>query len=274
MLAEALSNSKFQPTSALFLWGTDLDYFLSKSNVDFHQEKIFSALESADLILADTYRDLFFLSENRQYPILNKRIVATCGFSEKELSHSPNHESRNEIIIKARGGDGVGIPELILDSIDKFPEFYRGFKLNFIMTSEFLIRRIQETCIRNAISFAIHPKLKYSDLLNLFRKSQFAIGASRYDGSPGFLIEAISMGCIPIYSKMESTIEWIKQGENGLLFENEVEDLIINLRWAREMDIDLVQTANKEVTIRELTRQANLRFIVEALHGAISEEEA
>jgi glycosyltransferase involved in cell wall biosynthesis len=260
ILDQALVGIIKKPKIVTYLWGTDLEYFLKDTLMRrYHRKRIFSALDSSDLVIADTNRDINYLKELGYISLANRGIVATCGFTEEELNFRTQIplENRNEIIIKCRAGDGIGHPEIILECIRQRPDFFKDYKLNFIMTSASLIPVINEICESNRIKFEIHNRLPYGKLLGVFQKSKYAIGASSIDGSPGFLIEAISMGCVPIYSEMESTKEWIKSGVNGLTFKSKISDLVMALEVARSIDLNSVVNYNQVLTGQFLTADTN-----------------
>jgi len=50
-------------------------------------------------------------------------------------------------------------------------------------------------------------------------ESQIYISASRSDGTSSSLLEAMACGCFPVVSDIPANRNWIKQGENGFLFE-------------------------------------------------------
>jgi hypothetical protein len=125
------------------------------------------------------------------------------------------------------------------------------------MTSASLYPEIHKICELNEIKFEIHKRIPYRELLKVFERSKYAIGASFVDGSPGFLIEAISMGCVPIYSEMDSTKEWIKSGVNGSTFKANVSDLILSLEMAQSLDLKRLTDYNQVVTNQFLTEEVN-----------------
>jgi hypothetical protein len=274
-LDQALVGIIKKPKIITYLWGTDLEYFLKDALMrQYHRNRIFSALDSSDLVLADTNRDINYLKELGYKSLANRGIVATCGFTEEELNFRTQIpiENRNEIIIKCRAGDGIGHPEIILECIRQRPDFFKDYKLNFIMTSASLIPVINEICESNRIKFEIHNRLPYGKLLGVFQKSKYAIGASSVDGSPGFLIEAISMGCLPIYSEMESTKEWIKSGTNGLTFKSKVSDLVMALELAHRIDLNSVVHYNQVMTGQFLTADTNCAEINNMVNKLLSLE--
>ena len=61
------------------------------------------------------------------------------------------------------------------------------------------------------------PFLSQPDLWREYARSQVSVSISTHDGTPNSLLEAMSLGCLPICGDIESIREWITDGENGLL---------------------------------------------------------
>jgi glycosyltransferase involved in cell wall biosynthesis len=59
--------------------------------------------------------------------------------------------------------------------------------------------------------------LPQEDLWRLFKRAQVSVSISQHDGTPNSLLEAMALGCFPVVGDIESTHEWIIDGENGWL---------------------------------------------------------
>ncbi len=66
-------------------------------------------------------------------------------------------------------------------------------------------------------SVRLLPFLKQDDLWRLFRRSTVSMSISQHDGTPNSLLEAMALGCFPVVGDIESTREWITDGQNGRL---------------------------------------------------------
>lgn len=62
-------------------------------------------------------------------------------------------------------------------------------------------------------------QLAPADMARLFRRAQVAVSPSEHDGTPNSLLEAMACGAFPIAGDLESLREWVRDGENGLLFD-------------------------------------------------------
>jgi glycosyltransferase involved in cell wall biosynthesis len=66
-------------------------------------------------------------------------------------------------------------------------------------------------------SVRLLPFMPQEDLWRLFNRASVTVSISQHDGTPNSLLEAMSLGCFPVVGDIESTREWIKDGENGRL---------------------------------------------------------
>ena len=70
------------------------------------------------------------------------------------------------------------------------------------------------------------PSIERSRMATLFRAAQVSISPSVCDGTPNTLLESMACGCFPIAGNIDSVREWIKDDDNGLLFDpNRAEDV-------------------------------------------------
>jgi glycosyltransferase involved in cell wall biosynthesis len=66
-------------------------------------------------------------------------------------------------------------------------------------------------------SVRLLPFLPQEDLWRLFNRASVTVSISQHDGTPNSLLEAMALGCFPVVGDIESTREWITDGENGRL---------------------------------------------------------
>ncbi len=124
----------------------------------------------------------------------------------------------------------------------------------------------------DSVDYEIVPRLPYNELLKLFAKSEITISASDVDGTPIFLAESMVLGCYPIHSDMKSVREWIKDGENGQLFDvNDVDELakdileVINnkseVEKARKINLEISRKYFDRKIIRERIRKIIYKIV-------------
>jgi glycosyltransferase involved in cell wall biosynthesis len=80
------------------------------------------------------------------------------------------------------------------------------------------------------------------DLAGYYQAADLYLSASHIDGSSVALMEAMACGCIPVVSDIPANLEWVKHGEQGLVFSHgNAENLAENLVYA-EKSRQLFQT--------------------------------
>lgn len=63
------------------------------------------------------------------------------------------------------------------------------------------------------------PFVTHDEMAQFFRLAAVTVSPADHDGTPNTLLEAMSCGTFPVAGNIESVREWIKSGENGLLFD-------------------------------------------------------
>jgi len=61
------------------------------------------------------------------------------------------------------------------------------------------------------------PLITQAELWREFAAASLSVSVSTHDGTPNTLLEAMSLGCLPVCGDLESIREWIEPGVNGLL---------------------------------------------------------
>ena len=68
-------------------------------------------------------------------------------------------------------------------------------------------------------SVRVLPFMSRPKLVALLQRADAIVSPSLTDGTPNSMLEAMACGALPVMSRLESIAEWIKHGENGLLFD-------------------------------------------------------
>jgi len=210
------------PTWVHFAWGTDLEFFgKNPQYAPKHLDLIRKALGSCDYFMADSLRDVNQAQKFGFKGINLGMCLASVGFDLEELNkikRKSKGQPRKIILIKGRQGGLVGKAFNILRALELIRDDLRDFQIKIIMPTPEVKMVSEYLNLSKGLKFEIVQRLPYKKLLSLFNQSRIAISASEVDGSPLFLMEAMAMGAFPIHSDMESVREWVKNGENGLLF--------------------------------------------------------
>jgi glycosyltransferase involved in cell wall biosynthesis len=260
-VAEAKENvNNFAPKWVHFNWGTDIEFFgKNHSYKKEHLPKIKNVLSNCDFFIADCKRDE---KQAKNFGLRGKNLgnlIATGGFDLKAIAKiKAKYHRRNIILIKGRQGGLVGKAFNVLKALEQLKDELKNYQIKIIMASPEVKGVADYLEFFEGIKLEIIPRLPYNKLLALFAQSKIAISASDVDGSPLFLLEAMAMGAFPIHSDMESVREWIKDGENGLLFPvDDIERLssCINQALNNQDLIDKAKLQNWQIAQRRMNKQ-------------------
>ncbi|TXG38880.1 glycosyltransferase family 4 protein [Seonamhaeicola maritimus] len=88
------------------------------------------------------------------------------------------------------------------------------------------------------IKFMFHGALPRGEVFEIYKKSEvFLLPTSASEGFPKVIAEAMNFGCLPIVSNVSAIGHYIKNRENGLVFENvTLENLIFKTKMALNLE--------------------------------------
>ena len=205
-----------------FCWGTDIEFF--GKHPDYrgeHGPKIRQALSLCDYLVADTQRDIRQAPEFGVKGTALGKCIAQGGFDLGEIEAIRKDAAglrRDVIIVKGREGGLVGKAYNALAALYNCREALAGYRIVVMYGSE-NVKHVAEFLERSSgMRIEVLSRVPYTELLKIYAQSRMAISASDVDGTPGFLLEAMALGALPVHSNMDSIRELITDGENGLLF--------------------------------------------------------
>lgn len=219
--ADAAALEAFGVPWAHFTWGTDIEFF--GKHPDFaarHRPLLARAYGRCDLHIADTERDL------AQAATLGFRgralgaMPATGGFELQEVRRlrASSPARRDVLLLKGRQGGFVGKALNVLRAIRRRPQALRGLRVRVFMATRDVAAETARLARDTGLDCEVLPRLPFEDLMQWYGRAAVAVSATDVDGTPGFLLEAMAMGALPVHSDMASVREWIEHGANGLLF--------------------------------------------------------
>lgn len=204
-----------------FSWGTDMEFFgLHPRYAARNLPLIRTLLEGCDFHIADTQRDLARAKELGFRGITLGDMPATGGFDIAWLRgiERRSQADRDTVLIKGRQGGYVGKALNVFQAIRAEPELYRGLRLRVFMASPEVAAAARALREQFNLDCEVLGRLDHAELMAWYGRSICAVSASDVDGTPGFLLEAMAMGALPVHSDMSSLREWVEHGSNGLLF--------------------------------------------------------
>lgn len=213
---------------ALSIWGNDLTLYAS--NYWAHRVTIRKALSRAQGLHADCQRDVQ-LAYEYGYPSDGITLVVPgAGGIRQSLLATPEQiqEWRQRLNISE------GIPVVLnprgVRSYIRTKEYFQAIPqvlrvhpdavfVSVAVTSDSAIPHLVES-LGISQSVRLLPSVSQSDLAALFKLCTIMVSPSIHDGTPNTLLEGMANGAVPLAGDLESVREWIKPGENGLLFDS------------------------------------------------------
>ncbi len=223
-MSEARALSKdggVQPPWVHFIWGTDIEFFGKAADYkDEHLPKIKALLSRCDYIIADTYRDLESSKALGFKGMILGKQIAQGGFDIGSVfqKNQRGFDDRDIILVKGRQGGLIGKAMSILDALHELKDDIKYYKIKIMMATPDVKARAHEYSRADNVFYDCLDRLDHNELMDVFSRSRITISATDVDGTPGFLLETMAMGALPVHSNMESIREWIDHGQNGLLF--------------------------------------------------------
>lgn len=111
-------------------------------------------------------------------------------------------------------------------------------------------------------------KVPHAELLYWYNSADFILSASHYESGGVAICEAMSCGCIPIITNIQSFRKMTGPGKCGLLYEpGNADDLLSKLLRINEMNIEIERKKTLEQFKKELSFQAIARKITEVINS-------
>lgn len=204
-----------------FSWGTDMEFFgRHPEHATRNLPLIRDLLSRVDFHIADTRRDLEAATRLGFRGVTLGDMPATGGFDLPWLRQLARRApaDRDTVLIKGRQGGYVGKALNVLGAIREEPALYRDVRIRIFMASPEVAAAAGALREDLALDCEVLGRVSDSELMAWYGRSICAVSASDVDGTPGFLLEAMAMGALPVHSDMASLREWVDHGKNGLLF--------------------------------------------------------
>jgi glycosyltransferase involved in cell wall biosynthesis len=214
-----LAADAYTPGAPLIVstWGNDFTLHAPSTRLMSHYTRW--TMKVADALHADCQRDVRLAKEwgfGAGRPAL---VAPGNGGIRSEVFHPPERPVEEPVIINPRGFRPYVCNEAFFQAIPLVLEKQPGARFLFaLMEGEpQAVKWTRELNIAHAVELL--PSLSHAKMADAFRRAQIVASPSIHDGTPNSLLEGIACGCFPVAGDLESIREWIKPGENGLLFD-------------------------------------------------------
>ena len=205
-------NSSKEWTAILTNLGSDIFYY---SKFPSHEMRIRELLSKVDAYSAECNRD-YKLAREFGFKGVELPLVPNAGGFDNNLFKTPRTPScqRSEIFVKGYGGE-FGLPELVLETCEKFISDYPDLKLNIVSVTPDLLSRVKalKSAHPSRVNYwTVKKPISHLEILNILGRSLFYFGFSKSDGISTTFLEALIMGAYPIQTNTSCANEWIAKG--------------------------------------------------------------
>lgn len=192
-------------------WGTDI--LVTPFRNGAYRLAARFALGQADLVTSDSE----FMS--RAIGRLTDRPVLTFPFGPEKLPPFDPKEKKPSLFYSNRGlSENFNIPEIIrfFGRIAREKEEAALVVANDGGQRNALEEMVRRTGLENRVRFAGYLSREAQE--RMYGQARFYLSLPASDATSVSLLEAMAHGCIPIVSDIPANREWVRHGENGLLY--------------------------------------------------------
>jgi glycosyltransferase involved in cell wall biosynthesis len=215
---KAIKNFKLNCKTILTTWGSDI-LVLPKKNIFFRHLVKFN-LNNAHIITSDS---LYMSEQIRGLAPLAKTIY-TINFGIQNFPDHVNMHLKQNIILSNRLHKPLYNIDKIISAfarlINNNPHF-ADYKLIVAATgveTDKLVSLAAELGVAKSVNFV--GMLNYSELINYYKIARVFISIPSSDASSLSVLEAMGYGCYPILSNIPANLEWVLDGINGVICQN------------------------------------------------------
>jgi len=246
-------------------WGTDLPYYALQSPE--HRAEVESVLRACDYYLAECRRDARLAEELGFRGEFAGFFPAFGGVRSHELSplrQQGASSSRKTILLKGRDDSDVGGIYRAMTAMKAFRlcgGVLRDYQICIALASPAVAAEAAALSSQMDLRVRVLPRVPYVEVLRIMGASRLFLSLTANDGLPSMLVEAMSLGSLPIHSDLEPIREWVKNGDNGLLVPYDdptavaaaieramTDDGLVD--WAAELNARLVQEQLSDAVVR------------------------
>lgn len=198
-------------------WGSDI--FLYRK-IPEHQPRLAEIAQTIDAYIAECQRDVGIVRElGFRGPVLPP-MPASGGMAFNRLPNLqslPKPSTRREILIKGyHGWSGRGLH--ILNALHLAAPALRHFRIRITLAGEQVAAAAARMAEWDGLDIVCEPFLNdHGAALQRLSTARMVIGLGISDGISTTLLEAMTMGALPIQGSGSCGCEWIKPGRTGFI---------------------------------------------------------
>lgn len=237
-----LKNEK--PPWLHFCWGSELSYF---GHQDELESPIRKYISSCDYLIADTQRELDIAGSYGFKGRLLGVYPTAGGYNLKEMMQYRQNtivSKRKTIALKGRHGLYGGRGLYGLKAIELCKDLLHDYEIKIFLPDGNIESAVEYVRISTNLNITIIPdQSTHQEILTIFGESRIAIGLGLIDGTPNSMLEAMTLGALPIQSNTADTAGWIENYVNGIIVEPENIDNIVSALTMALRNDELVDNA-------------------------------
>lgn len=250
-----------RPKWVISSWGTDIYLGMLQPET---RIKLSTCLQECNGFVSDCWRDIenaksLGLAANKV--LGNHPFPVNGGFDLEEFDGLLQDLESRKLILIPKAYENIANKTLpVLEALRLCEDILRDYQIRLLVASnevQLYVKRlplgVQERC-------HCSPYVSRHEILRMLGRARVMIAPSLSDGTPVTMLEAMVLGALPVMSPVPSILEWIRDGENGLLAHALYPDQIaLALRRALSDD-DLWRRATQS-NRRIVAERANRRLI-------------
>jgi len=261
LAANAITNRQFLLTS---VWGNDFTLHApSTPLMGYYTRK---TLRNISALHADCARDIKLAAQwgfDASKPTL---VTPGNGGIRADVFYPPAEPVREPIILNPRGFRAYVRNDSFFKAIPLILQKVPHAKFIFasMQGEPQALQWIKQLRIEHAVT--LNPPVSHTQMAEMFRAAQIVASPSVHDGTPNSLLEGMACGCFPVAGDLESIREWIRHGENGLLFDSKNPQSIANSILLALKNKDLRRKAaglNAELISERAEYGANMKRVAD-----------
>jgi len=236
--------------------GYNIFYFSLKDKKSITKKIVYFLLTQAGVLFSDFY----FVSSNQEKDFMNKYFLFTKkklqlrrNWIDTDTSFTLNENKLQDRILSVGRLEYQKNYEYLIKSFSKsnitIDIVGEGSQINYL----------KKIAIENNTKCNFIENMPHEELLKIMSKYHIFVLTSLFEGNPKALLESMTMGCIPVVSKIKNNEEIITNGKNGILIDvqsdelkNIVEELLIDKKRLIEMSKYSQQTIYESYSLEKL----------------------
>jgi len=249
MLLRALKKSKMKIPVVLTTWGSDV--LINPSKGFLYKKMVQYVLNHSDYFTTDAS----FAADKMQ--LLAKKplntVIANFGINVENIL-----VEKENIVYSNRLHKSLYRIDKIITAFSKFVKQYADWQLVIAATGT-ETENLRQLCrileIESKVEFLGWVDAKTNS--ENYAKAKIWVSIPQSDATSISLLEAMSLGCIPVVSDLPANKEWIENGKNGVIVENIDCDFITE---ALSLNSDSVFEINSEIIAQKGTKEVNRKL--------------